>query len=121
MGVFDIIVRYQAELLHGLQVTLRLCLYIWPAGLVAGVIIGAAGARWPRVAGWPTRAISFVLSGVPILVFLFWLHYPLQYQLNLVIDPFYTAVAALSTVNAFWVADVIRGVLMDFPEQYLQA
>jgi len=54
-------------------------------------------------------------------VFLFWLHYPLQAILGVVIDPFYTAAAALSTINVFAVADLVRAVLADFPSQYVVA
>ncbi len=121
MTVFDIIVRYRADLLHGLGITLQLCVYIWSIGIVAGTIIGAAGARWATLVGWPTRIVSFILSGIPVLVLLFWLHYPLQYQLGIVVDPFTTAVAALSLINVVLVADQVRGVLRDFPEQYVQA
>ena len=121
MSAIDIIVHYQGELLHGLGVTLALCLYIWTIGVVGGVALGAAGARWRMTVGIPSRAVSFVLSGIPILVFLFWLHYPVQYLLGIVVDPFVTAVVALSIVNLLLVADLVRGVLLDFPTQYIQA
>jgi ABC-type amino acid transport system permease subunit len=64
---------------------------------------------------------SFVLSGLPVLVLLFWLHYPLQSMLGVVVDPFYTASAALSLVNAVLVADVVKSTLRDFPNQYVIA
>jgi polar amino acid transport system permease protein len=121
MDMLDILVRYRRELLTGLKVTLQLCLWIWPIGIVAGTLLGVCGVRWPLVIGAPSRAASFVMSGMPVLVFLFWLHYPLQYELNVVIDPFYTAVVALAIVNMFLVADLIRGVLQDFPSQFVQA
>lgn len=121
MGVFDILIRYHWEFLLGLWVTLKLCLLIWPIGIVVGIAMGVAGARWKRTVGIASRVGSFVLSGVPILVFLFWAHYPLQAMLNVVFHPFYTAALALATVNVFLVADLIRGVLLDFPNHYLMA
>jgi polar amino acid transport system permease protein len=121
MTVLDIIWTYRKDFLYGLWVTLQLCLLIWPIGILAGVLLGVAGARWKALVGWPSRAVSFVLSGIPVLVFLFWLHYPLQYLLGVVIKPFYTATAALSIINTLLVADLIRGVLNDFPSQYLMA
>lgn len=108
-------------MLGGLAVTVKLCLLIWPIGIVGGTLLGIAGARWKIAVGIPSKGVSFVLSGIPILVFLFWLHYPLQAMLNVVIDPFYTATAALSVVNALLVADLVRGVLNDFPKQYMMA
>ncbi len=79
------------------------------------------GVKWKLAVGIPSRLLSFALSGMPILVFLFWLHYPLQAMLAVVVDPFVTAAVTLSIINVFAVADVIRGVLADFPSQYVTA
>jgi polar amino acid transport system permease protein len=121
LNVFEILTEHREEFALGLLTTLKLCLFIWPLGIVLGAGLGVAGAKWKLVVGMPSKAASFTLSGVPILVFLFWLHYPLQSLLDVVIDPFYTAVAALSTVNVLLVADLIRGVLNEFPNQYILA
>ena len=118
MGIVEIFIRYKTGFITGLLVTLQLCLVIWGSGIVLGTVLGTAGARWSRAVGAPSRAISFVLSGIPVLVLLFWLHYPLQSMLNIVVNPFYTASVALSLINIFAVADVIRTVLREFPEQY---
>ena len=121
MTVIDIIVRYWPGLVSGVTVTLQLCLIIWSSGILIGACLGFAGARWPVNIGIPFRIASFLLSGVPVLVLLFWLHYPLQAELGVVVDLFYTAAAALSVVNIFLVADLVRGVLSNFPTQYLTA
>ena len=121
MVVFDIIMNYQRAFAHGLMVTLELVMIVWSAGLVLGGALGIWGAKsWSNV-GVFSRLISFVLSAVPILVILFWLHYPLQAILDIVIDPFYTAAFALSLINVFAVADIVCGSLRDFPTQYLLA
>ncbi len=121
MSVMDIFTQHKTELFGGLMVTLKLCLLIWPLGIIGGALLGIAGAKWKIAIGIPSKTVSFVLSGIPVLVFLFWLHYPLQAMLNVVIDPFYTATGALSIVNALLVADLVRGVLNDFPKQYMMA
>lgn len=121
MTIFDILAKYRAEYLLGLWMTLKLCSIIWPLGIVTGTALGIAGARWKRAIGLPSKTASFLLSGIPVLVFLFWLHFPLQSILGLVIDPFYTSVAALSIVNMLLVADLLRGILNDFPTQYIMA
>ncbi len=121
MSVFDILITYQSAFANGLLTTFQLALMIWLIGLTGGSLLGSIGARWKIFVGIPSRVISFTLSGVPILVFLFWLHYPLQQLLGVVIDPFITAALTLSIINVFAVADVIRGVLLDFPSQYIIA
>lgn len=121
MTVWDILVNYNQAFLKGLNVTLQLSLIIWCSGIFMGSALGLAGSRFTWSVGLPSRVISFLLSGVPILVFLFWLHYPAQAMFDLVIDPFYTAALTLSIVNIFAVSDLVRGVLQDFPKQYLIA
>lgn len=121
MTVLDIFSQYGTALSSGLLETLKLAAIVWLVGLVLGVLLGSLGAKFPRLFGWPVAICAFVLSGVPILVFLFWLHYPLQAILNVVIDPFITAAVTLSIVNVFTVSELLRRVLRDFPAQYLVA
>lgn len=121
MSIFEILVKYKDAFAAGLTVTFQLCLVIWATGLIVGALLGIMGARWKFAVGFPSRLVSFMLSGVPVLVFLFWLHYPLQAMLGLVVNPFTTAVVTLSIINIFAVADVVRGVLQDFPSQYVTA
>lgn len=121
MSVWDILVNYNIAFLNGLAVTLQLCLIIWSSGLILGSALGLAGVRFPGWIGIPSRSVSFLLGGIPLLVFLFWLHYPAQAMFNVVIDPFYTSAFTFSLVNIFVVADIVRGALTDFPRQYLTA
>jgi len=121
MTVIEILTKYRGDFLHGIWVTLKMCGIIWSVGILVGTTLGATGARWKLLIGVPSKIASLLLSAVPILVFLFWLHYPLQSMLDVVIEPFYTAVAALTIVNSLLVADAVRGVLGDFPKQYLMA
>ena len=121
MSVFDILVRYYPAFLKGLLVTLELSLIIWITGIVLGTLFGVLASRFKLSWGIPIRLTSFALSGVPILVFLFWLHYPAQAMLDIVVDPFITAAVTLAIVNIFGVADQIRIALDDFPSQYLTA
>lgn len=121
MNVLDILVKYYPAFLSGLSVTMQLALIIWASGIVIGSALGLIGARFHYTIGWPTRTISFILSGIPALVFLFWLHYPAQALFDVVIDPFYTAAFTLSVVNIFAISDLVRNILNDFPQQYLTA
>lgn len=119
--VINIIVQYREGLMSGLLVTLELSLIVWASGIVIGSLLGALSAEYPSEIGKPSRIASFILSGVPILVLLFWLHYPLQEILGVVVNPFITAAFALSLVNIFSVAEIVRTALVEFPEQYIVA
>lgn len=118
MSVFDIIFTYREGLLAGLLVTLKLCFVIWLLGLIVGTLLGYLSAKYKSEIGTPVRIVAFILSGIPVLVLLFWLHYPVQAMLDVVIDPFYTAAFALSLINIFAVSEIVRSALNNFPTQY---
>ncbi|MFW9872460.1 MAG: ABC transporter permease subunit [Candidatus Thorarchaeota archaeon] len=119
MNVFEILSKYHEEFLIGIGVTLKIASLVWIIGIVAGSTLGILGAKYKKSVGIPSRTISFVLSGIPALVFLFWLHYPAQNIFHVVIDGFYSTVFALSVINTFLIADLVRNALMNFPEQYI--
>lgn len=121
MNVFEIISKYNRELLQGLSVTLQLCLLVFPIGIIAGTFVGIARHKWKSFVGIPISILGLILSSTPIIVFLFWLHYPFQYMLNVVINPFITSVFALSIVMLFMVSEIIKNALNDFPKELLQA
>ncbi|MBI1309293.1 MAG: ABC transporter permease subunit [Proteobacteria bacterium] len=117
----QILWEYREAFLKGLAVTLEMSAIIWSVGIVLGFTLGWLGATYRDSVGQVVRWTSFVLGGVPILVFLFWLHYPAQAMFNLVIDPFYTATFTFTVINVVAIAELVRGALMDFPQQYLTA
>ncbi|MBP6943082.1 MAG: ABC transporter permease subunit [Candidatus Buchananbacteria bacterium] len=121
MSVWNIIYTYKEGLFSGLLVTLGLCLIIWASGLLFGVLFGVLAQRQKESTGWLLKTLSFILASTPVLVLLFWLHYPLQAILGVVIIPFITAALALSLINIVGVAQIIRDVLDDFPQQYVIA
>ena len=104
MLLFQILRDYHEAILAGLWMTMKLSLVIWSVGLILGALVGIASDRWKKGIGVPLRFGSFTLSGLPVLVLLF-----------------YTAAAALSLVNAVLVADVVKNTLADFPHQYVVA
>lgn len=92
-SIIHILIDYRTALIQGLWVTGKLCIIIWSVGLVMGTLLGILSHRlcffqFLVIAG------SFFVASVPILVLLFWLHYPLQELLGVVIDPFITTVCA---------------------------
>jgi ABC-type amino acid transport system permease subunit len=116
--VFDLIIKYHQAFLSGLKVTVELAVIIWSAGLVIGGALGILSAQYGLLIGLPTRLVAFALSGIPVLVFLFWMHYPLQAMLGVVIDPFVTSAVVFGIINILGVAELLRSNIVDFPEQY---
>ena len=116
--ILEIIGTYRAAFLSGLLTTLKLSAVIWSVGITAGALLGVMAHRRPKAFGIPTKAASFVMGSVPILVFLFWLHFPLA-ELGFRLPPFWSASIAISIVNILAVADIVRHALGEFPQEYL--
>lgn len=114
-----IILDNRDAFLQGLAVTLQLCLTIWTLGLIGGAVVGVLEIKWQAV-GIVSRSLAFVISGIPVLVFLFWLHYPLQSLVGVVINPFYTAALTLTIVNIFAVAGIVRHGISTLPSQFYE-
>jgi len=121
MQMIDILITYHEAFLKGLSVTLQLAGITWLSGILLGSGLGVLSARWPISWGFVIRGISFFLSGIPILVMLFWLHYPAQQLLGIVIDPFFTAALVLSLVNVFGVEMIVRGAIEAVPREFRDA
>ncbi len=121
MTIINIIATYKDSLISGLLVTLGLCLIIWISGLIFGSLFGVLAHRQKESTGLFLKVLSFVLASIPVLVFLYWLHYPLQAILGVVVIPFVTASFALSVINIVGVAQIVRDALDEFPEQYVTA
>jgi polar amino acid transport system permease protein len=121
MTILDILQQNREAFLRGLAVTLKLCALVWIIGLGAGTILGVISAQWRRAVGIPMKTVAVVFAGMPVIVLMFWLHYPLQSVLGIVIDPFITATATLACVNVFLVSDLIRGAILNFPTHYVWA
>lgn len=121
MNFFQILFNYKEAFVGGAIVTFQISLLVWSIGLVVGTLLGVLSVKNKESVGLPLKIISFIFSGIPILVLLFWLHFPLQSILEIEINPFWTTVLALSVVNIFYVSDIIRGALEIFPKQYIES
>jgi len=102
-------------------VTAQMCFIIWTLGIALGCFIGVLASYVKDWIGIPARVISYVLISIPALALLFWFHYPLQTFFHVVINPFYTAVFVISLINVFAVSELVRGIMDDFPQQYIIA
>lgn len=119
MSVFEIILKYKQAFLLGIATTLELCFITWFIGLSLGLILGIYAQR-SRLIKNLLRIFDFMLSGIPVLVLLFWLHYPLQKMFNLVINPFFTTALTLSLINIINISTIVRNNLGEIPIKYLE-
>jgi His/Glu/Gln/Arg/opine family amino acid ABC transporter permease subunit len=117
----NILSNYHQALLSGFFVTLELSVLAVLAGILFGFAFGYLAYIYGNSIGVILSCGSFLLSSIPFLITLFWLHYPLQELFDIVIDPFITSALALSIVSILSVAQIFRNTLNNFPNQYILA
>jgi len=118
--MWQILVDYHEGITIGLYTTLKLAGVAWLSGLMGGTMIGFLASRsaiWDVI----VRSMVFLLASIPVIVFLFWVHYPLQAALEIVIPPFISASFVLALLNVGAVAEIVRNALRTFDSDYVNA
>lgn len=100
--------------------TLKLAASAWMFGVVLGFVWGVVVVRLPIYFLWLNKCASFLLTSIPLIVILFWLHYPLQIQLAIVVDPFYTSLVVLSFFNMIATSEIVRQSISKIDVEYIQ-
>ncbi|MCW1930312.1 MAG: ABC transporter permease subunit [Candidatus Kerfeldbacteria bacterium] len=118
--MLHILLQYHTTLLHGCFVTLELLGIIMCVGIPLGVLCGIAAGMHHELLR-VVRSLHFVSQVIPVLVILFWFHYPLQALLQVSINPFWTSVVALGGVNAVSVAAIVSNELARIPRAYIES
>ncbi len=119
--MWEILLKYHEGFANGLLVTLELTCIAWAAGLFLGTLVGWLAHHFAGTAGRALAVLSFLGSGIPVIVLLFWAHYPLQVLLRVVIHPFITAACVLTLVNVLAIAQIVKSALNQFPEEFITA
>jgi ABC-type amino acid transport system permease subunit len=120
MNSLQILIEYQEGFRNGLLVTIQLCLIIWSTGVISGLIVGIIGSIFCNSIGILIRFCNFIFSSIPIIVLLFWFHYPAQSIISINVNPFITTIFTLGLVNTFAVAQITLIAIKDFPKNYLE-
>ncbi len=119
--MLQVLIQYHYLLLTGFLTTLELLGSIILIGIPLGVLLGVIGGRYNSEIGKVIKACRFITKVIPVLVFLFWLHYPLQSLLGIVVDPFWTTIFALGIINLIATAHVVATELQLLPKSYREA
>ena len=115
MSFIEVIYEYRAAYSSGLLTTLKLCGIAWFIGLSGGAVLVLATEWLDKIIRIPMTLLSRTSEAIPILVLLFWLHYPVQASLGIVIDPFITTALLLSALNTLAVYGILDRALSQVP------
>ena len=119
--MLQILADYHQLFLQGFLTTLKLLGLIILVGIPLGVVLGVIGGRFSKEIGNIIKGLRFITKVIPVLVFLFWLHYPLQGLLGIVVNPFWTTVIALGIINMVATAYIVVTELELLPQSYHEA
>jgi polar amino acid transport system permease protein len=119
--MISVFVEFQQLFLQGFLTTLKLLAAIMLTGIPLGVLVGVMGGRYSKVIFHVVQSLKFFTKIVPVLILLFWLHYPFQALLGVVVDPFWTTVLALGFVNMVGVGFLVQSELGLLPRSYSDA
>jgi ABC-type amino acid transport system permease subunit len=119
--MIQVLLQYHQLLLRGFATTLELLGCIMLIGIPLGVVLGIVGGRYNSSVGSLIKQARFVTKIIPVLVFLFWLHYPLQAIFDIVVNPFVTTIVALGLINIIATAHIIQVELELLPKSYREA
>lgn len=115
MSFIEVIYEYRAAYTSGLLTTLKLCSIAWMVGLAGGAALALASEWRGEIIRLPMTLLSRTSEAIPILVLLFWLHYPFQSSLGIVVDPFVTTALLLSVLNTLAVYGILDRALSQVP------
>jgi ABC-type amino acid transport system permease subunit len=118
--MFTILFEYKEAIIRGLGTTLIICGSAWSIGVFGGIIFGYV-AQKNKIFSAILSLASFLLLSIPVLVLLFWFHYPAQAILKIVINPLITTITTLSIINFVLTGEIIKKALDGFPFQYISS
>ncbi|MBI4066145.1 ABC transporter permease subunit [Candidatus Gottesmanbacteria bacterium] len=119
MNPFEILFQYREAFLSGFLTTVYLVFLTAVIGTAIGIALEFICNRFEGATRRLVDATAFGVAAIPALVILFWLYYPGQALLGVVISPFWTALAALTLINIFTVYRIVADSMRDFPRQYI--
>jgi His/Glu/Gln/Arg/opine family amino acid ABC transporter permease subunit len=119
MNPFHVLWQYREAFLSGFVVTFQLLVLSAVGGTVIGIALEWICGRLEGIIRKLADGAAFCITAIPILVILFWLHYPAQAMLGIVIPPFWTALTTLMLLNTFAVYRIVGDAVRDFPKQFI--
>ena len=141
--MIEIIWEYREGFLKGASVTFQISALVWTFGILGSIILLVIDAYFKQISSPKKNRIQFllffyksirfllsffivkvgkvVIPSIPILVLLYWFHYPLQESLNTSVSPFVVTVIVLSIVNISSVSFIVKGIMEDLPQKYYES
>lgn len=117
--MLEILNSYQEAYVTAINVTLKMCIIAWSAGILLGFMLSFPAMKFPLFRK-VLSLVSLIFAAIPVLVLLLWIHYPLQIILNVTIEPFWTSAFVLAIINIFAVTKSFLSSYDRIPKDYIE-
>jgi len=108
------------EFLYGTGNTLLLAGIAWVVGLPLGILLSFKSLQNRIISIYLNRS-AIVLTIIPFLAVLYWLHYPLQEILDVVWPPFFTSSMFLTIFIMLTTGEIIASQMRNLKSDYIDA
>jgi His/Glu/Gln/Arg/opine family amino acid ABC transporter permease subunit len=118
---------YGNSLAAGLYLTVWLAVASYVVSLVVGVMLGLAAGSSGRLWKLWWKPYSSLITGIPSLLVIFFIYYNLPALMRsltglaVTVSPLVAGIVALTLVYATYIAEVIRGAILNLPRGQLDA
>jgi polar amino acid transport system permease protein len=117
--VINLIADYHQGLVHGFLLTFLIFLCCSAIGVGTGAFLGCASV-YNRYISKVCFVLNLVVISSPVVVLLFWFHFPFQYHLQLTIDPLYASIFVISLVNCLAISKIIEHSRSRIPNEFIE-
>lgn len=117
-SIYHIIQENWSAFSQGLLTTLKMCLIIWSAGLLIGSFLTFLSLK-NNIIRKIINGLTLIIISIPLLVILYWFHYPFQRIIDYNFDPFFTASLVLSLLNTLLIYQILYSAIINFPKQFV--
>ncbi|RTQ32956.1 amino acid ABC transporter permease [Variovorax gossypii] len=108
-GMLLLVGQYPSGPLGGLAITFALAVLGIALAFPLGVLLALARISPFAVLRWPATVLVYVVRGVPLLMFIFWVYFFLPMLIGRPVGGFATMLATLVIYEAAYLSEVVRG------------
>lgn len=119
-GVLLLVGQYPNGPLGGLAITLALSVLGVALALPLGVLLALARISPFAFFRWPATALVYLVRGVPLLMFIFWMYFFVPVLIGRPVGGFGTMLVTLVVYEAAYLAEIVRAGIEGLPSGQME-
>lgn len=120
-GLLLLVGQYPNGPLGGLAITFALAAFGIALAFPLSVLLALARISPYAVLRWPATALVYLVRGVPLLMFIFWMYFFVPVLIGRPVGGFTTMLVTLVVYEAAYLAEVVRAGIQGLPKGQMEA